>query len=230
MKVQKNALVKLTRWDTPEDVSHPLWGGMQGAIGGTVTAVCTHAHTAEEHSADVLWTNGEKCKIKNPDKYLSFLPKGEAEFADEWRRTKGLLAKDIFILVRTEDGRYALNMVEARSTSAIDQDPGPGFPVRYFAAVTKFAFPDISHKTDCELIGKTLSFPDMVEQGFHTLYAALTHVASTWGIKPPMSYPAFPFGQVTNIAEVVSSKKDETSGIAIFHLPHNICDYSVAAS
>lgn len=222
MKFQKGCFVKLKDTFLGRDFDEsPIWGGPCGFIGGTVTKTFTHTHDATTHEAEVEWYNGKIGRFKDGE--LTNLTDDESRFSRDQIACKGLLDKDIFILVKTASGRYSLNVIESVGSFSSNL-PRPDEP-KYTTLATRHAL-ITADATDMVLVAKTLSFPDLVQRKAVGLFGAYAHWFNTWSIAVPRSvyHPLPQFKSLKEAAE--ASPKDVKGAYAFFHLPLNLCDYS----
>lgn len=226
MKFSKGATVKLSPDILLKGVrdceAFPVWGGMEGAIGGTVVKTYTHEHDPALHTADVDWFNGQKATLTEAQ--MAYMSSDEVIFSRDWAENKGCLAQDVIVLIRTEAGSFVVNAIESMRAAM------PGFSVlasaRYAALITKFAVPTIS-QNDHNLLARMISFSDVKEQRTHTLWMAITKLYEAWGCTLPGNFrlPLPTYKSINEAAECAPADRGTT--IAFFHLPNNICEYNI---
>jgi hypothetical protein len=208
-----------------------VWGSAEGFVGGKVLKVQTHAHDEKNHTATIEWLNGTCGEFRGTD--LLPLNNEEHEYSQDYLKRNGAMPKDVFILLRTTSGRYVLNVIESIASHS-DTVPSIGCP-RYTTMITKHALPDIP-TLDAYAVGKALSFPDLEEKPASMLFGAYAHWFNAWGITVPRSV----YGPLPTIKSLIDAKTmaENTAAAAgpcagryaFFHLPSNLCDYSVLGS
>lgn len=218
MKFVRNSFVKVsstfTQLDKPET---PIWGGVCGYVGGEVQKAFTHAHDPIEHECEIMFFNGKKSKILAV--HLEFLSDAERDFSMEYIKNEGSLVRDIFILVKTNEGRYVLNTIEHREKDVIDKNN----PSRFVVGITRCAMPTMHH-TDAEFLDQMASFPDYVEKKVASLYEAQREIYDQWKIPMARVFKEFPLVSYACLETSVTHAPKTGPAMAIFHLTKNICD------
>lgn len=221
MRVQPHNGVKLLSTypdDTPET---PIWGGRFGMLSGTVTKCFTHKHDPSEHRAQVEWSNGKTIALG--DEHLSFLSESERLYSMLWKEREGIANHDVYVLIRTDSGRFVLNYIES-SGAGMDDYKHVGARDPYFAGMTKYALSDVK-KPDADLFQNTVAYPDWVEKGTKSMFQSQCEVYKFWGVPIP---PAFyhPLPEFPNLEAAIKSCPQEAgAAISMFRLPNNVCEY-----
>lgn len=229
MRYQKDNFVKLNSHFTGVNSVHaPIWGSSEGFIGGKVLKVQTHRHDSKDHTVTVGWFNSKCGDFKESD--LLPLSTNEHEYSQDYLKRNGAMPKDVFILIKMKSGRYVLNVIESVASHS-NNIPSIG-GTRYTTMVTKHALPSVP-ETDVFAISKALAFPDLVEKPASMLYGAYGHFFNAWGITIPRAiYGPLPtFKSIHDAIEAEPAVDPASPGrYAMFHLPSNLCDYSVLDS
>lgn len=218
-KLSNDCRVKLlptiNRPDTPDA---PLWGGVYGVNSGIIKTMFTHDHDPLMHNADVIWQTGRVSNV--PATHLKALSNPEIEYAQDWKKSDGLLERDIFVLICTSMGFFVLNHIEPLAEGAVT-------PLEKYAAMfTRWALPSVDN-SDYNLLTHFLSFDGLIERRCPDMFQAQKFIYDAWQVPVPKCFqhplPEYPSLKEAAASCPVSIGKPR---IAMFHLPRNLIDYA----
>lgn len=225
MQLKAKDLVKLLPcWPFGTSPEAPVWGSSEGYILGTVLKTCTGDHNPEKHCALVEWGYPST----KPDLPHGLIPESSLELADETDeriaedfKSGVLLAQDIWVLIRTHGGKFALNVVEAY--------PHGTKQPNFIAGMTKQVLPTVE-KSDYELVNAMLSNTDQLDVKVSTLWDAMNNIFRMWEL-PDFKSVNLPVRQYPSIREAAATcPTGNDAAVLFFHLKHNLVDFAADAS
>lgn len=218
MKLKRGDTVKLLPAWATETVESPIWGGVHGYHLGHVIQVLTGSHDPATHRAVVEWGPGRKHEF--PEAVLELATVDEQKAAMMFRDGK-LPEDDVMVLIRTTQGHFAVNVVEA----------APFGPKEGCVAGTTKTILREPMLPDFTVLTEMLSSPDYMDTKCGTIYNAVQHIHNLWGLPPPVSVP-FPLREFATIKEAVATAPatHKHPAVLYFQLPYTLAELAVNPS
>ena len=225
MLLKQNDNVKLLpAWPHSNSRFAPVWGGPLGYIPGRVIKVTTHHHDESLHGVEVEWGYPDA----NPDpskplpvgtfheKYLALMSEDDEAIAQE-AEFGSPVTSDVWVLIRTHTGRFALNVIEAGPYGW--KDP------RYIAGVTRHVLPTTS-QSDYFLANYMLSAVDHTDTKANTLFDAVSTIFRAWEL-PALDSVQLPLPTYESVSHAaLTCPIGDHAGILLFHTPRSLIDFA----
>lgn len=222
MQFKKGDLVKLVSWKhwlANDDAGKTplIWGGPSGYKMGTVVKTFTGDHDSSRHHLAVSFSNGDTVDLVEGQ--LESVDVDDKQIAINSTMLSGPVSRDIWILVRTTQGNWGLNVIEVLPFGSADIN------ARYVSGISRFKLPNID-QNDFNLVSHMLAQQDYEEKRSSELFTAANQVFLAWDL-PPLDAVDLPLPRFTSIREAAAScPADAKTAVLFFHTPHILSEYS----